>query len=518
MRRSARMRICALIVALSFVVLSHPTAVAAPIRARSLSSSPVVWTAPLAGPSEPVIDVWYTHTQRFGHIGNSQRWVNILGNVSDPDGIASLAYSLNGGSSLGLNIGPDGARLAEEGDFNVEIDYSDLSSGSNEVVIVATDNLDNVAVATVTVEYESGNVWPKPYVVQWNVAEQLLDVVQVVDGLWAVEDGLLRPVEASSQSYDRLVALGDISWLDYEVSVPIIIHQFFAGAPGAGILVRWNGHGDDSNQPHYAHPFGALGWYRVVDGTARLRILGNDHYEIATDYSGRQLELDVPYIFKMRAETKAGPRSFYRFKVWEAGDPEPSSWDLAGYGYDIDEDELHGSVVLVAHRADASFGDVTVTPPLTLSMVGGGTVTAQPPSALQHYGDDVTLTATPDIGWCFSGWTGDLSGSENPETITLEDGKSVTGIFSQSGYTLLVNVVGAGAVTVEPDEALYDCGEAVSLTALPDAGWSFSGWSGDLQTAENPALLTMSGHKTVTSTFVTHRFYLPLVARSHPSG
>ena len=46
----------------------------------------------------PDIDLWEGHTQYFGENGSPQPYVNILGSVSDPDGIASLVYSLNGGS------------------------------------------------------------------------------------------------------------------------------------------------------------------------------------------------------------------------------------------------------------------------------------------------------------------------------------------------------------------------------------------------------------------------------------
>jgi len=42
----------------------------------------------------------------------------------------------------------------------------------------------------------------------------------------------------------------------------------------------------------------------------------------------------------------------------------------------------------------------------------------------------VTLTATPATGWAFSGWSGDLSGSANPATITIDANKIVTATFS----------------------------------------------------------------------------------------
>ena len=70
-------------------------------------------------PTPPTIDVWYGPQQVFGNVAVPQRWVNIVGKVSDSDGVTALTYSLNGGPELPLSIGPDGRRLEETGDFNI---------------------------------------------------------------------------------------------------------------------------------------------------------------------------------------------------------------------------------------------------------------------------------------------------------------------------------------------------------------------------------------------------------------
>ena len=77
--------------------------------------------------------------------------------------------------------------------------------------------------------------------------------------------------------------------------------------------------------------------------------------------------------------------------------------------------------------------------------------------------------------------------------------KSLAGTSIQ--HTLTVNAGGAGSVTLDPPGGVYDEGTVVSLTATPEAGWVFSGWSGDLNGSDNPASITMDGNKTVTATF-----------------
>jgi len=43
----------------------------------------------------------------------------------------------------------------------------------------------------------------------------------------------------------------------------------------------------------------------------------------------------------------------------------------------------------------------------------------------------VTLTATPASGWAFAGWSGDITSSDNPLTITMDANISATATFTQ---------------------------------------------------------------------------------------
>jgi uncharacterized repeat protein (TIGR02543 family) len=131
-------------------------------------------------------------------------------------------------------------------------------------------------------------------------------------------------------------------------------------------------------------------------------------------------------------------------------------------------------------------------------------VTLNPPGGTYDAGTVVTLTANPATGFQFSGWSGDLSGSTNPATITMDGNKNVTATFTAlppTQYTLTVNTVGSGSVTLNPSGGTYDAGTVVTLTAAPATGFQFSGWSGDLSGATNPATITMDGNKNVTATF-----------------
>jgi uncharacterized repeat protein (TIGR02543 family) len=141
---------------------------------------------------------------------------------------------------------------------------------------------------------------------------------------------------------------------------------------------------------------------------------------------------------------------------------------------------------------------------LTTNVVGNGSISLNPPGGTYCEGTEVTLTAVPDAGWQFDGWSGDLSGTQNPTTITMGSNKNVTATFSQlpvQQYSLTVNTVGQGSVTLNPPGGVYDEGTVVTLTAVPDSGWKFDNWSGDLTGSTNPDTITMNANKTVTANF-----------------
>ncbi len=102
----------------------------------------------------------------------------------------------------------------------------------------------------------------------------------------------------------------------------------------------------------------------------------------------------------------------------------------------------------------------------------------------------------------------------------ISNNSSSVGMNVTQAYTLTVNIVGRGSVTREPPGTVilpyyvFPAGTIVTLTATPDAGWYFGGWSGVLSGTVNPAQVTMDANKVVTATFEC-RIYLPLVQKNN---
>jgi hypothetical protein len=72
---------------------------------------------------------------------------------------------------------------------------------------------------------------------------------------------------------------------------------------------------------------------------------------------------------------------------------------------------------------------------------------------------------------------------------------------SVSQFLLTVTSTGNGSVAKSPDQASYDAGTLVTLTATPEAGWYFSHWGGDAAGDTNPIQVAMDADKTIIATF-----------------
>ena len=90
------------------------------------------------------------------------------------------------------------------------------------------------------------------------------------------------------------------------------------------------------------------------------------------------------------------------------------------------------SVVMDAHKiVTANF--VQVVPNrfnLNVSIDGAGSVALSPSGGIYDEGTTVTLTATPNTDWGFSGWSGDAGGTANPISVVMNADKTVTASFA----------------------------------------------------------------------------------------
>jgi hypothetical protein len=164
---------------------------------------------------------------------------------------------------------------------------------------------------------------------------------------------------------------------------------------------------------------------------------------------------------------------------------------------------------------------VRSAPWLTVSKTGAGTgtVTSSPAgincgdgcSTSYNQGTIVTLTATPDAGSTFGGWSGDADCSDG--VVTMNANMTCTATFNPevAGKTLTVSKTGTGTGTVTSSPAGINCGDTcsggfkpgtkVTLTAKADSNSIFTGWSGGNYSGTGKCVVVMSADTAVTAAF-----------------
>lgn len=167
---------------------------------------------------------------------------------------------------------------------------------------------------------------------------------------------------------------------------------------------------------------------------------------------------------------------------------------------------------------------------VTKSGAGSGIVTSDPAgidcgsdcSEVYPFNTVVNLTATPEVGTEFAGWSGDADCADG--IVTMDANKVCTATFTLIQHTLTVNIAGTGSGTVTSSPPGINCpndctegyayGTNVTFTAVPNASSTFAGWSGDPDCTDGQ--VTMNASKTCTATFNSVPLCQGVTATSSP--
>lgn len=134
-------------------------------------------------------------------------------------------------------------------------------------------------------------------------------------------------------------------------------------------------------------------------------------------------------------------------------------------------------------------------------------------------------------GDAFSTWSGDLAddaeAASEAQELIMDRNRTMTAAFVPGDYMLTVNgISGGGSGTLSPSAGAYSylTGQTASVDAEPGGGMYWGGWSGDLNTFELSAEITMDGNKTVTPTITVSGYQLTVSTNEYwwgltsPSG
>lgn len=154
--------------------------------------------------------------------------------------------------------------------------------------------------------------------------------------------------------------------------------------------------------------------------------------------------------------------------------------------------------------SDVSFGASSTTRKVNITQPERGTIALSPTKNEYELNDQVSASISVPNHYKFTGWTGDLSGTENPKNFTVTKNMNIGATVEVDPnnpppqYSISVNQPSTGGIiTIEPQQENYNEGTSVKLTVTTNIGYEFSGWTGDLSGTDNPKTFTVSGNMSI---------------------
>ena len=215
---------------------------------------------------------------------------------------------------------------------------------------------------------------------------------------------------------------------------------------------------------------------------------GLAHYTLSTSSSpnagGSISPSGGSYVDKMEVTLTASPAAGYRFDHWGG--------NASGVATTV-------AITMNSQKTVTAYFVRLYNFSVLTSPVGGGNVNIG--SGIYDDGTELTLVATPAIGYRFNHWEGAASGTSANTVITMDADKTVVAVFSKVIYTLESRLSTGGGGSVDPAGGNYEAGADVTLTAIPAASFRFDHWGGDASGTSATLNVVMDSNKTVTAYF-----------------
>ncbi len=133
--------------------------------------------------------------------------------------------------------------------------------------------------------------------------------------------------------------------------------------------------------------------------------------------------------------------------------------------------------------------------------------------------EKVVIEAEADENYEFKEWTGDIDTIKSPESriteLTMEDDYDITAEFEKKHYELSVELddEDKGEI-IRPEElnSVHEFEDEVILEVEVEDGYEFTGWSGDIETIDDPdstlAVIEITEDHEITAEFESEEFEL----------
>jgi len=266
----------------------------------------------------------------------------------------------------------------------------------------------------------------------------------------------------------------------FQIFAPLLVIMALGVDANAGQLsLSWTDMSSDENGFEIERKTGTGGTY------SQIATVGSN----VTSYTDPNLAGGSTYCYQVRAFNTAGDSPYSN----EACGTPPQDF------------------ALTVAKAGTGSGTVSSTP----AGITCGTDCSEPyPS-----GTSVTLAATPAAGSSFDGWSGGGCSGTAPCLVVVAATTLVTATLTQQSvaqqtFTLTVSRAGRGSGSVGSSPAGIICGPdcfepyadgtVVTLSATPEPGSTFAGWSEGGCRGRGTCTVTLTADTAVTASFKRH--------------
>jgi len=483
---------------------------------------------------------------------------NWTGDVANPDS-ASTTVTMDGNKTITAHFSLVPVVFLADNDFNASVDSADLrangpdqdwyESRGDDPSLLFLDETDvggngtkkagftASATGNAYVSQEFGTPQTGAFAVQWDIyVDEILDISGNPDraGWMLVGDDSYSGGGPNANNSERFVYLG--------------LYRDGGGTSGTMDLMARDRDDGWTSFTTVASGLNLDQWYTILV----VCDLDADTYDVYVDgafqatVSSRNAKASVTHI--SFAQWNDGAGAFYVDNVYEASgiahtltmavdpteggttDPTPGAYiyvegttvDItassnAGYQFDhwtgdvANPDSASTTVTMDGNKTvTAHFSLIPTTYELTMAIDPTAGGTTDPSVGAHTYPEDevVSITATPNAGYEFDHWTGDVANPDSASTtVTMDGNKTVTAHFAllPTTYELTMAVDPTAGGTTDPTVGVhtYPEDEVVAITAYASAGYEFDHWTGDVADPNSATTtVTMDGDKTVTAYFV----------------
>lgn len=184
--------------------------------------------------------------------------------------------------------------------------------------------------------------------------------------------------------------------------------------------------------------------------------------------------------------------------------PSDGYW-FSGWNGDIESFENPINIVVKNNlNITANFRLSTHTITVVSSPTEASQLEIKPKKEYYTYGEEVNISFTKNNGWDFLGWSGLVEGFDNPLNFIVKTSGEIIANFKLTTHTVLVEIEpqNAGYIIKHPEEDIYTFGTLLNLEAVPNEGFWFDSWSGDLNSKNNPLNISIERNLNLKANFV----------------